>query len=142
MIKKIIGMGLAFVAFNCGTIKTAEGASEPPIKKEQQQQSPLGTWVLVQRSGGITGATATFDPAAKEKVILIESNKFIVWEKDVKKSEQAYVIEKGKVIESTVPQDILKGEQSMPQSITFKDGNLVLRTQCYDCYTELYQRIR
>ncbi len=141
MIKKTLGMSLIVLAFNCGTIKTAEQPTKSPENTEQQQV-PWGTWVLVQRSGGITGATHTFEPAAKEKVLLIEKNKLIVWEKDIKKSEQAFVIEKGKVLESAVLQDILKGEESLPQSIKFKDGNLILRTQCYDCYTEVYQRIQ
>ncbi|GEM_PF-1322105 len=131
MAAKIFFVGLTLMAISCSSLK----------QKGDKDPSHLGTWVLIQRSGGFTGAVKDFDSNKKENVLVLEQHLMIRLENDQKRSEQEYVIEKGRVIESSEPQDILKGESSMPESISLKDGKLILRGQCYDCYTDIYQRL-
>ncbi|WP_430614780.1 hypothetical protein [Flavobacterium sp. JP2137] len=132
MIKRISMLVFSVLLWSCGGLK-------PVVTHDL---SPLGTWVLVSRSGGLAGTTTTFDAAHRESVLQLEQDRMIRWEKGQKISEQSYVIEPGKVIESAEPQDILKAAESMPQSLMLKDGQLILRGQCYDCYTDRYQRFR
>lgn len=131
MAVKIIFLSLTLMIVSCSSLK--------PTNKNDQ--SYMGTWVLIERSGGFTGSVTNFDSQKKEQVLLLEQDKMTRWENGQQRSEQEYTIEKGRVIESSEPQDILKGDSSIPESISLKDGQLILRGQCYDCYTDVYQRI-
>lgn len=131
MAVKILFLSLTLMIISCGSLK----------QTDTKDQSHLGTWVLIQRSGGFTGSVTNFDIKKKEQVLLLEQDKMTRWENGQQKSQQNYTIEKGRVIESSEPQDILKGDSSIPESISIQEGQLILRGQCYDCYTDVYQRI-
>jgi len=110
--------------------------------KNNSIQAHVGEWVLIQRSGGIMGKTTNFDPEKQEQVLKMTSKVLTIIEKGQKRSERSYSIEKGTVIESSEPQNILKTDQLKTQSIYIENEQLILKGQCYDCYTEVYQRIR
>lgn len=131
MAAKTVFLVLTLMIISCSSLK----------KTDTKDQSHLGTWVLIQRSGGFAGTVTHFDSKKKEQVLILEQDKMTRWENGQQKSQQHYTIEKGRVIESSEPKDILKGESSMPESISIKEGQLILRGQCYDCYTDVYQRI-
>ncbi|MCP1997182.1 hypothetical protein [Flavobacterium sp. HSC-61S13] len=131
MAVKILFLSLTLMIISCGSFK----------QTDTKDQSHLGTWVLIQRSGGFTGSVTNFDIKKKEQVLLLEQDKMTRLENGQQKSQQNYTIEKGRVIESSEPQDILKGDSSIPESISIQEGQLILRGQCYDCYTDVYQRI-
>ncbi|MDN3708690.1 hypothetical protein QW060_16430 [Myroides ceti] len=110
--------------------------------KNNSAQAHVGEWVLIQRSGGITGQTVTFDPEKKQHIIKITPSTLSVYENSHKLSEKPYTIEKGTVIESSEPQNILKTGVMNKQSINVENEQLILKAQCYDCFTEVYQRIK
>jgi len=110
--------------------------------KNNSSQAHIGEWVLIQRSGGIMGRTTSFDADKKEQVLIISPKTISIIEKGQKRSERTYTIEKGAVIESSEPQNILKTNQLMSQSINIENEQLILKGQCADCFTEVYQRIR
>lgn len=131
MAKNIFLAGLSVFVLSCGVVKN----------DDDKTKSVLGHWVLIERSGGFAGKTTNFEQSQREKVLVLEGDKLILWDKEQNKTEQSYVIEKGKVIESSEPKNILIADQLMPQSIELKEGRLILKGQCYDCFTEIYQRL-
>lgn len=94
-----------------------------------------GTWLLESKSGGITGKTTKPENEVK---LIIKGDKIKVYENNKLTSEYDFKVEKGKVIESAEPGNIIVSNQFKKQSISIKDNKLILREQCYDCYTYVY----
>ncbi len=115
-------------------IMTSTGCAS--LKKEKHPFD--GTWLLIQYSGGFMGKTQVPE---KETILTIRNGKMTRTEEGKMISEDSFNVEKGKVIESDQPQDIVASEKLLKQSITIKKDTLILRDQCYDCFTYLYKRI-
>lgn len=124
MMKKIAFSLIALTAFSCGTLKKdATGYN--------------GTWILKSKSGGFAGMTTKPDNEVK---LVIKNDKIKRYEDGKLISEDAFKVEKAKVIQSTEPQDVIVTPSIMKQSISVSGDTLVIADQCYDCYTYLYVR--
>lgn len=109
-------------------------------KSIKDQPSPYeGKWLLVRTSGGFSGQEKPID---KEVILEIKNGKLTRTENGVLVLEAAFALEKGKVIETTEPADLLKSNSLIKQSITVDHDTLVLKDQCYDCYTHVYKKIK
>ena len=107
------------------------------LKKER---TPFdGTWLLIQSSGGFIGKTQLPE---KETLLLLQNGKMTRIEEGNIISEDVFKVEKGKVIESKQPQYILISGKQLKQSVTIKNDTLILRDQCYDCFTYRYKKVK
>ncbi|SEH87188.1 hypothetical protein SAMN02927937_01874 [Paenimyroides aquimaris] len=105
------------------------------LKKDSNSYN--GTWILQSKSGGFAGMTKKPE---KETKIVIKKEKMFSYEDGTLIAESAFKVEKGKVIQSTEPQDIIVGNKLMKQSIAVSGDTLIIADQCYDCFTYFYLR--
>jgi len=96
-----------------------------------------GTWILQSKNGGFAGKITKSE---KETKLVIKNDKMRTYEEGKLIAEIPFKIEKGKVIQSSEPQDIIAINQIKRQSIAVKGDTLILADQCYDCFTYTYLR--
>lgn len=114
-----------------GFLLTASCASLKP------QHPYNGTWILKQQTGGFAGRATTLKTETK---LVIKNDKMRTYENGKLLSEELFKVEKGKVIQSSEPQDVLATNRIMKQSIAVKGDTLIIADQCYDCFTYRYER--
>lgn len=98
-----------------------------------------GTWVLQQQSGGFAGMTIRPE---KESLLVIGNGMIAQYENGVLISKTPFKVEKAKVIQSTELQDVVATDRIMKQSVSVSGDTLILKDQCYDCYSYQYIKRR
>ncbi len=116
---------------------------------DKKFENLFGTWSWVYSSGGFNGATIT--PTTENKTIKIEYKENGVYKKVVNKkvSKMTFKFEKRESIYSSEKEYVIvysKGKFSkkgvVSHSIDFIGvDTIVLRDECYDCYSHIYARI-
>lgn len=98
-----------------------------------------GKWKLLHKTGGITGQTFA---AEKEVILEIKKGKLTRKENGQLILESKFEIIQGKVIETTEPKDLLNTQALIKQSIALHGDTLVLKDQCFDCFTYVYTKMK
>lgn len=122
--KNLIYLIVPLLAISCTTLK-------------QKQEGYNGTWILQQQSGGFTGMTIKPE---KESKLVIKGDKLKRFVDGKLISEEPFKVEKAKVIHSQEPQDVIVSNKLMKEAIYTKNDTLIIKQQCYDCYTFIYLR--
>lgn len=98
----------------------------------------LGKWKLIKTSGGFGGNITEFDENDDSFVVEFQKDDFIR-SKDGKELGRAkYRIIMGKSIRSTEDIPLIIYETGRKQSFEFRNGNLILFDECYDCFQNEY----
>lgn len=122
--KNLLSLSVLLLTVACGSLK-------------MKDNSYNGTWILQKQSGGFAGRTTTPE---RETKLVIKKDKMFSYEDGTLIAESAFNVEKGKVIQSSEPQDIIIGNKLMKQSIAVSGDTLIIADQCYDCFTYTYLR--
>lgn len=98
----------------------------------------LGKWKLIKTSGGFGGNITEFDENDNSFVVEFQKDDFIR-SKDGKELGRAkYRIIMGQSIRSTEDIPLIIYETGRRQSFEFRNGNLILFDECYDCFQNEY----
>ena len=122
--KNLLSLSVLLLTVACSSLK-------------MKDNSYNGTWILQKQSGGFAGRTTTPE---KETKLVIKKDKMFSYEDGTLIAESAFNVEKGKVIQSSEPQDIIVNNKLMKQSIAVSGDTLIIADQCYDCFTYTYLR--
>lgn len=115
-------LSVALIIIGCSVLKTNNSLYN-------------GTWLLQSKSGGFTGRTLAPDVETK---LVIKNNKMRMYENGKLVSENAFELEKRKVIQSSEIEDVIVNNHFKKQSVTISNDTLIITDQCYDCFTYYY----
>jgi hypothetical protein len=103
-----------------------------------------GKWDWVSSSGGIAGITYTPKSTGVRKVVEFTNDSvFRYYQKDTLTFETRYHILKSKSIYSQDSTFLITFDNhSLRQSYILKNDTLILNDECYDCFENVYVRIR
>ena len=110
-------------------------------KNDDLDSKLYGTWTWLESSGGYSFLRYT--PETEGYYLAIEFDKsgnFKIYKNEQLETIDKFTIKKGKSIYTSKITNLLEyKEQSIMQSIEFvKNDTLILRDECYDCFTHIY----
>ena len=124
----LIGLALGFVQCQSNTVSPDDTLE--------------GRWVRIQSTGGIAGTTNT--PASTKQTIEIEftaDQHQRMYINGQLSSDMTYHIIRDTSIYTGQPAAMLEYDGGSPRSTySFDKGDLILASECYDCFTSVYSR--
>ncbi|TBW28519.1 hypothetical protein [Gramella sp. KN1008] len=114
--------------------------SGPEIKNLSEEEL-LGSWRLIKISGGFEGTTTEYDENDDKFVIEFRKEDFISSKNGKELEKTKYRIIMGKSIRTTEDVPLIIYETGKKQSFEFRNGNLILFDECYDCFQNEYVRL-
>lgn len=103
----------------------------------------IGTWEWVFTSGGQSGMTIT--PATEGYTQLLQFTKQNVtkYRDGSVQSSMPYTLDRGESIYTGQEETLIQfGSGGMTQSVVIEADTLLLREECFDCYSHKYVRIQ
>lgn len=133
--RKFIGILLLSIFISSCSI------SSGPTATNLSEKDLIGEWRLIRISGGFAGTTTEYGENDERFVVEFKKSDFVS-SKDGKELKSArYKVVLGKSIRSTEDVPLIIYETGEKQSFEFRDGNLFLFDECYDCFVHEYIRL-
>jgi hypothetical protein len=128
--KKIIYFTALITFMACATHKKEVGNNANPL---------TGKWNWVNSTGGFAGIQQTPESTGKSRHLLIDDTHIKYYEDQELINNEGYTTGFDKVIEHTEEKEVIYS-QNNKMSYTIRNDTLILKEQCYDCFTHVYIR--